>query len=96
MALEHIDDDTIVVPGHGPLSDKSELKAYLEMLSTIQIRITRLIKEGKTLEEIQAGKPTEEFDEAWGKIWLDGDKFTELVVMSLTRISHQLPTADRE
>ncbi len=81
--IELIDDDTIVVPGHGPLSNKAELKRYVEMLSTIQLRISKLIEEGKTLEEIQAAKPTEDYDASWGKTWLDGKEFTRLVVMSL-------------
>lgn len=82
--IELIDDDTIVVPGHGPLSNKAELKRYVEMLSTIQLRISKQIEEGKTLEEIQAAKPTEDYDAAWGKLWLDGNEFTRLVVMSLS------------
>ncbi|MBU8923101.1 MAG: MBL fold metallo-hydrolase [Bacteroidales bacterium] len=81
---ELIDDETIVVPGHGPLSDKAGMKAYVEMLSTIQKRVAKLLKEGKTLEEIQAARPTEEFDEDWGILWMDGNEFTRLVVMSLS------------
>ena len=67
------------------LLDKPEVaKVYVEMLSTIQGRVAKLLKEGKTLEEIQAARPTEEFDADWGKVWLDGDEFTRLVVMSLS------------
>jgi glyoxylase-like metal-dependent hydrolase (beta-lactamase superfamily II) len=79
-----IDDDTIVVPGHGPLSGKAEMKEYTEMLSTIEKRISRLLKEGKTLEQIQAARPTEEYDADWGKVWMNGEEFTRLVVMSLS------------
>jgi glyoxylase-like metal-dependent hydrolase (beta-lactamase superfamily II) len=82
--LELIDDETIVIPGHGPLSSKSEMKKYVEMLATIESRVSKLLGEGKTLEEIQAAKPTEEYDADWGKVWMDGDKFTRLVVMSLS------------
>jgi glyoxylase-like metal-dependent hydrolase (beta-lactamase superfamily II) len=87
-ALTHviglIDDDAVVVPGHGPLSNRAELKEYVDMLSTIQQRVSKLLGEGKTLEEIQAAKPTEEYDAHWGKAWMDGDEFTRLVVMSLS------------
>jgi len=79
-----IGDDTIVIPGHGPLSDKAGLKKYVKMLSTIETRISKLLKEGKTLEEIQAAKPTEEFDADWGMVWMKGDTFTKLVLMSLS------------
>jgi glyoxylase-like metal-dependent hydrolase (beta-lactamase superfamily II) len=87
-ALTHvmklIDDETIVIPGHGPISNKAELKKYVEMLSTIRLRISKLLKEGKTLKEIQAAKPTKEYDAVWGKVWMNGDEFTRLVVMSLS------------
>ncbi len=82
--LDLIGDDTVVVPGHGPLSDKAGLKEYLRMLSTIRANVAALLEAGKTLEEIQAAKPTAEFDEAWGKTWLSGDEFTRLVVMSMS------------
>ncbi|UCF05233.1 MAG: MBL fold metallo-hydrolase [bacterium] len=87
-ALTHvmklIDDDTIVIPGHGPLSNKAGLKKYVDMLSTIQNRVSKLLREGKTLEEIQAVKPTKEYDADWGVAWMNGDEFTHLVVMSLS------------
>ncbi|HSG27537.1 MAG TPA: MBL fold metallo-hydrolase [Candidatus Krumholzibacterium sp.] len=79
-----IGDDTVVVPGHGPLSDKAGLKEYIRMLSTIRGNVAALLEAGRTLEEIQAAKPTAEFDEAWGKTWLSGDEFTRLVVMSMS------------
>jgi glyoxylase-like metal-dependent hydrolase (beta-lactamase superfamily II) len=82
--LELIDNDSIVIPGHGPLSDKTGMKEYVDMLSTIQSRVSKLLEEGKTLEEIQAAKPTEEYDADWGKVWMDGNEFTRLVIMSLS------------
>jgi glyoxylase-like metal-dependent hydrolase (beta-lactamase superfamily II) len=82
--IDLIDDDTIVIPGHGPLSNKAGMKEYIEMLSTIQNRVSKLLEQGKSLKEIQAAKPTEEYDVDWGMIWMDGNEFTRLVVMSLS------------
>ncbi len=57
------DGNTKIIPGHGPLSNREELKTYRDMLVTIRDRIKKQIKEGKTLEEILASKPTADFDE---------------------------------
>jgi cyclase len=66
--LEHIESDTIVVPGHGPVSDYGAMKDYTDMLSTVRDRVSKLIDEGKTLEEITASDPTAGFDERYGDV----------------------------
>ena len=57
-----IDDDTIVIPGHGPVTTRAKLTRYIEILSIIRDRMSTLIEQGKTYEEIVATKPTGEFD----------------------------------
>jgi glyoxylase-like metal-dependent hydrolase (beta-lactamase superfamily II) len=81
--LALIDDKTVVVPGHGPVSDKAHLAAYVAMLADISAKITPLVRAGKTLDEVKAAKPTAAFDDAWGKTWLTGDQFTELAYNGL-------------
>ena len=57
-----IDDDTKVIPGHGPVTDRAKLARYIEVLTIIQGRVQALIDDGKSLEEIMAVKPTADFD----------------------------------
>jgi len=83
--LSMITEKTIVVPGHGPLSNRTEMKAYIDMLTTIRDRIQAQMKEGKTLDEITASKPTKEFDDPWGKPWLKAEDFVRLVYTDLKR-----------
>ncbi len=64
--LNEIDETTIVVPGHGEISDYAGLKNYIEVLSTLHQRISKLVKRGKTLEEVIAAEPTKDFDATWG------------------------------
>jgi hypothetical protein len=59
-----------VIPGHGPLSDKAGLEAYLKMLVAIRDNIAGEIKAGKTLDEVIASKPTRVFDPIWGNGFL--------------------------
>ncbi|HTR00222.1 MAG TPA: MBL fold metallo-hydrolase [Candidatus Acidoferrum sp.] len=58
-------DSTLFVPGHGDVSKRSDVQAQLKMLDTIRNRISKSIKAGKTLEQVQAEKPTAEFDARW-------------------------------
>lgn len=86
--LPMMDENTKVVPGHGPLSNKARLQEYVSMLTAIRDNVNRLMKEGKTMEQVVAAKPTRAFDEKWGKGFLPPDRFAGLVYMDL---SQELP-----
>ena len=81
--LARIDDKTVVVPGHGPVTDKAHLEAYVAMLSGISAKITPMVKAGKTLEEVQAAKPTADYDQVWGQNWNKPEAFTALAYNGL-------------
>lgn len=55
-------DQTKVVPGHGPLATKAQLADYRAMMVAARDRMTKLVKEGKSLDEITAAKPFADFD----------------------------------
>ncbi len=57
-----VDENTKIIPGHGPLSNREGLKKYRDMLITLRDRIQSQIEEGKTLEEVIASNPTADFD----------------------------------
>lgn len=82
--LPMIDENTKVVPGHGPLSNKAKLQDYVSMLTAIRDNVSRLMQEGNTMEEVVAAKPTQAFDEKWGKGFLPPDQFAKLVYMDLS------------
>jgi glyoxylase-like metal-dependent hydrolase (beta-lactamase superfamily II) len=82
--LARIDDKTQVVPGHGPLATKAELKAYRDMIQTVRDRVAAQVAVGKSLEEILASKPTREFDAQYATDRVGGDGFTGTVYQSLT------------
>jgi glyoxylase-like metal-dependent hydrolase (beta-lactamase superfamily II) len=76
--LPTLDDNTRVIPGHGPVSGKKDVIAYREMIATIGKRVEELVKAGKTLQEVIAAQPTREFDAVWGKA-RKPDSFAEIV-----------------
>ena len=78
--LKLIDADTVVIPGHGPITDYSALKDYIDMLTTIRDRMMALIEKGATLEDVVAAKVTKEWDEKNG----DNTGFINRSYMSLT------------
>jgi cyclase len=83
--LELAQDSTKIIPGHGPLGDRAQLKAYRDMLATIAARIKPLVAAGRSVEEVVAAKPTASFDEKFGKGFVGPDRFVEMVAGSLAR-----------
>ena len=77
--LGRIDDKTKVIPGHGPLGNKTDLKAYRDMLATVHESMTKLIEAGKNIDEIIAAKPTADFDAKWGGGFLKPDQWVRIV-----------------
>jgi glyoxylase-like metal-dependent hydrolase (beta-lactamase superfamily II) len=84
-ALKTVGDKTKIIPGHGPLGTKADLKAYRDMLAAVSGRIAGQIKQGKKLEEVVASKPTAQFDAKWGKGFLAPDKFVEMLYGNLKK-----------
>ena len=81
--LAMVDNDTKVVPGHGPLGNKGDLKKFRDMLATARDRVQKLKSSGKSLEEAVAAKPFADLDPVWGKGFLNGDAFTHVVYTTL-------------
>lgn len=58
---------TLLVPGHGRVSDYAELVEYRDMVTTIKDNIDALVKKGLTLEQVKAANPTAGYRARWGK-----------------------------
>jgi glyoxylase-like metal-dependent hydrolase (beta-lactamase superfamily II) len=74
-----VTDKTIVIPGHGPIGNKSQLIEFRDMLVSVRDKVSTLKKQGKSLEEVVAAKPTADYDAKWGGFVIDGNFFTRLV-----------------
>src|SRR5207248_1274975 len=72
-------DKTIVILGHGPVGNKSQLVEFRDMLVSVREKVSALKKQGKSLDEVLAAKPTSDYDAKWGGYVIDGKTFTELV-----------------
>jgi glyoxylase-like metal-dependent hydrolase (beta-lactamase superfamily II) len=74
---------TRIVPGHGPLADKAALAEYRTMLITARDRMAKLVKDGKTEDEVVAAKPFADLDARWAPTELAGRNFIRVVYHSL-------------
>jgi len=72
-------DKTIVIPGHGPISDRAGLVAFRDMLVAIHAKVAELKAKGLSLEQVTAERPTAAFDEKWGQFVIGPAFFTRLV-----------------
>ena len=72
-------DKTIVIPGHGPIGNRSQLIEFRDMLLAIREKVAALKKHGKSRDEVVAAKPTADYDAKWGGFVINGDFFTKLV-----------------
>ena len=59
--------DTIIIPGHGPIGNKAQLTEFRDMLVGARDNVAKLKKEGKSLDETVAAKPTANYDAKWGQ-----------------------------
>jgi cyclase len=57
---------TMVVPGHGRLSDEQDVIEYRDMLTIVRDRIREYAKRGMTIDQVKAKKPTLDFDPRYG------------------------------
>ena len=85
QVLGMIDAETKIIPGHGPMADRTALRSYRDMLVTARSRVEPLLAGGKTLEEVKAAQLTKDLDEVWGKGFVKGDRFVESVYKSLAQ-----------
>jgi glyoxylase-like metal-dependent hydrolase (beta-lactamase superfamily II) len=75
---------TRIVPGHGPLADKTVLTEYRTMLVTARDRMAKLVKEGKSEDDVVAAKPFADLDTKWAPTELASRNFIRVVYHSLT------------
>jgi cyclase len=57
---------TMVIPGHGRLTDEQDVIEYRDMVTIVRDRIREYVKRGMTLDQVKAQKPTLDFDPRYG------------------------------
>ncbi len=81
-ALKMVNDQTKIIPGHGPLADKAALKTYRDMLVAVGERVKKAVAAHQTREQFLAGNPGAGLDDAWGKGFLKPQVFYTIAYKS--------------
>ncbi|HEX5715324.1 MAG TPA: MBL fold metallo-hydrolase [Thermoanaerobaculia bacterium] len=81
--LGQLPEDVKIIPGHGPLSTKTDLQGYLGMLKETTAHVRGRIEAGKDLKAIQAEGLPEKWKE-WGNGFIKTADWIALIHGSLT------------
>jgi glyoxylase-like metal-dependent hydrolase (beta-lactamase superfamily II) len=81
--LQTSNDDTKIVPGHGPLAKRADIIAFRDMLRTSRDRVAKLVTEGKSEDEVIAAKPLADLEVTRKTDDANRDAFTRLVYRSI-------------
>ena len=79
MAASMIDDQTVIIPGHGQIANKKELIDYANLLDLFRELIVELRNEGKSVEEVIYLEPLAEWDGTYGTGFIGPEAFIRSV-----------------
>jgi len=88
---------TMVVPGHGRLSDEQDVVEYRDMATIVRDRIREYVKRGMTLDQVKAKKPTLDFDPRYGSdtgFWTT-TMFVETIYKEMVALNPPAPAPAR-
>ena len=74
------------MPGHGRISDEFDVVEYRDMVTIVRDRVGAMIKKGRTLDQVQAARPTLDWEPRYGSTsgpWTTA-MFVEAVYRSLS------------
>jgi glyoxylase-like metal-dependent hydrolase (beta-lactamase superfamily II) len=78
------DDETKIIPGHGPLATKADLQQNLLVLTDSQARVKLLVDQGRTIDEILETNPLSVYHEDYNWSFITTERMTRTLYRSLT------------
>jgi cyclase len=85
QALALCNEQTRVIPGHGALATTAELRTYRDLVFTVRQRVQALVRKGRTQEQVVAAGLTREYDERWGKGFVNPQIFVQRMYVEAMR-----------
>lgn len=83
MALFIVDEETRIIPGHGPVTDRETLRAYRDMVDTLRSRVQKALDAGNSLEETLQLGLSKEWDADFGTGFIDSKGIITAIYRSL-------------
>ena len=84
---DRVEDGTLVIPGHGRLSDYADVNEYRNMVVISRDRVQALVDQGQTLEQVKAARPLRDHDRRYATPAWTTDMFIEAVYRDLAKKS---------
>ena len=82
--IDMADDETVIIPGHGPLGSKDDLQASVDMLVDAQARVKNLVERGLSEEEVLAENPLADYHDTWNWGFITTERMTKTLYRSAT------------
>jgi glyoxylase-like metal-dependent hydrolase (beta-lactamase superfamily II) len=95
LGLSLADDDTQIIPGHGPVTNRVSLAEYRDFLVAARDSVQALVDEGMSLAETVEAKPTARWDDTLGNIWITPGQLVTFIYNSLTGVDHFTPLEEK-
>ncbi len=83
MALFIVDEETRIIPGHGPVTDRETLRAYRDMVDTLRSRVQKALNAGNSLEETLQLGLSKEWDADFGTGFINSEGIITAIYRSL-------------
>ncbi len=83
-ALLLMNDESIIIPGHGNLCKKSDVKQFRDRLADIRDKVANALKNGTKPEDLPSLGITDPYEAEWGKGFIKGKDFVMIVAQALT------------
>lgn len=85
ITLNLANDQTKIIPGHGPLASKADLVAFRDMLTKTHEILKKALSSGQTVEEIVALDPLKDLNGTWGNGFLKPEVFVQIVLSGMVK-----------
>jgi glyoxylase-like metal-dependent hydrolase (beta-lactamase superfamily II) len=82
--LAMADDETIIIPGHGPVATKADLERDLDVLIDCKTRVKALVDQGRSESEVYAANPLAVYHEGWNWEFITTERMTQTLYRDLT------------
>lgn len=80
--IELSDDETKIIPGHGPLATRADMQAAIDMLTDADSRVGTLVRAGRTEQEVVDANPLAEYHDKWSWGFITTERMTRTLYRS--------------
>lgn len=78
------DDETVIIPGHGPVGNKADLVTNLDVLIDCESRVKALVDKGMSENDIVAANPLALYHDDYNWRFITTERMTRTLIRSLT------------